>query len=76
MLSLPQDAMVAAWGGNKLGGHVEPEAERRLADNMAAATAIGLRGTPTFVWHKADGTEGRADGIPKDVDALVASIGR
>ena len=52
-----------------------PDADARLAANMQAAEGIGLRGTPTFVWRKADGTEGRADGIPGDLDALVASIG-
>lgn len=43
---------------------------------MAAVAAIGLRGTPTFVWRKADGTEGRTDGLPSDVDAFIASVGR
>lgn len=76
MLSLPQDAMVAAWDGNKLAGPAKPEADRRLAASMAASAAIGLRGTPTFVWRKTDGTEGREDGMPKDVDAFIASIGR
>ena len=76
MLSLPPDAMVAAWSSNKLGEQAEPAADQRLASNMAAVAAIGLRGTPTFVWRKADGTEGRADGLPNDVDALIASIGR
>ena len=76
MLSLSQEAMVAAWSDNKLGGQAEPVADQRLSNNMAAVAAIGLRGTPTFVWRKPDGTEGRADGLPNDVDALIASIGR
>jgi len=76
MLSLPPDAMVAAWGGNKLGDQAAPAADQRFSTNMAAVAAIGLRGTPTFVWRKMDGTEGRADGLPNDVDALIASIGK
>lgn len=76
MLSLPPDAMVPAWTSNKLGEQADPTADQRLSANMAAVTAIALKGTPTFVWRKADGTEGRADGLPNDVDALVASIGR
>lgn len=75
MLTLPRDAMVAAWGGNALGIQVEPAADDRLAANMLAAKAIGLRGTPTLVWRKVDGTEGRADGLPKDLGGLVASVG-
>ena len=59
-----------------LASRPSPVADQRLSANMAAVAAIGLRGTPTFVWRKADGTEGRADGLPNDVDALVASIGR
>ncbi len=75
MLSLPRDAMVAAWSGNKLPDAAEPSADLRLAANQAAAGIIGLRGTPTILWRKADGTEGRADGLPSNLDALVASIG-
>lgn len=74
MLSLPRDAMVAAWSGNKLANAAEPAADLRLSANQAAASTIGLRGTPTILWRKADGTEGRADGLPSNLDALVASI--
>ena len=76
MLSLAPDAMIPAWTSNKLGEQAEPTAELRLAGNMAAVAAIGLRGTPTFVWRKTDGTEGRTDGLPSDVDAFIASVGR
>lgn len=76
MLSLPQESMLSAWGSNTLGTQAEPVADGRLAGNMLAAKAIGLRGTPTLVWRKPDGTEGRADGLPKDLDGLIASIGR
>ena len=75
MLSLPADRMVAAWGSNGLDGPADPAADRRLAVNMATAQAIGLRGTPTFLWRRADGTEGRADGMPANIDALIASLG-
>ncbi len=75
MLSQPQDAMVRAWGANLLGDPAAPGADALLLANMQAAESIGLRGTPTFVWRKRDGSEGRADGIPGDLDALVASIG-
>ena len=75
MLSLPSDAMAAAWSGNRLDGPADPNADARLVANTQAAESIGLRGTPTFVWRKRDGSEGRADGIPGDLDALVASIG-
>ncbi len=76
MLSLSQEAMVVAWGGNTLGTEAELAADGRLAGNMLAARTIGLRGTPTLIWRKADGTEGRADGLPKDLDSLVASVRR
>lgn len=76
MLSLSQEAMVTAWSDNKLGEQALPVADQHLADNMAAVAAIRLRGTPTLVWRKVDGTEARADGLPNDVDALIASIGK
>lgn len=55
---------------------VAPDAARRLAQNMALAAAVRLTGTPTFLWRRADGGEGRADGLPDDAAALVASMGR
>jgi len=76
MLSLSQETMVAAWSDNKLGRQAEPAADQRLSNNMAVVATIGLRGTPTFVWRKPDGTEGRADGLPNDVDAFITSIER
>ena len=38
-----------------------------------AAAAIALRGTPTLIWRKADGTEGRVDGMPTNIEAVLAS---
>jgi thiol:disulfide interchange protein DsbG len=75
MLGMAPNAMVEAWRQNKMNGPAEPAADARLAANMAAAAAIGLRGTPTFLWRRADGTEGRSDGLPDQLDALIASLG-
>jgi thiol:disulfide interchange protein DsbG len=74
MLSRPVGEMVPAWSHNDLAGPPAAEASGRLQANLAAAGAIGLRGTPTFLWRRADGTEGRQDGLPSDVAALVASV--
>ena len=76
LLSLPATQIVEAWRNQMTTPlpPVGPEASIQLAKNMAAAEALRLRGTPTFVWEKADGTAGRADGIPNDLDALIASI--
>jgi len=76
MLGLPREQMVAAWAGNQLAGPVEAGAVASLQANMMAADRIGLVGTPTFIWRKADGSEGRADGIPADLEAMVASASR
>ena len=75
MLSKPEEQMVAAWEAGQLTGTAAPEGAAKLQANMAAARAIALRGTPTFIWRKADGTEGRADGVPSDLGALIASMG-
>ncbi|RYH14571.1 MAG: hypothetical protein EON57_00305 [Alphaproteobacteria bacterium] len=74
MLSRPGEQMVAAWSRGDLRGPPAADAAARLQSNMEAARAIGLRGTPTLVWRRPDGTEGRQDGMPSDVDALVASM--
>jgi len=76
MLSLPREQMVEAWAGNQLVGLVEAGAGASLQANMMAADRIGLVGTPTFIWRKADGSEGRADGIPADLEAMIASASR
>ena len=75
MLSKPGDQMVTAWSRGDLGGAPLPEAAARLQANMAAAQAIRLEGTPTLIWRKADGSEGRSDGLPGDLDAVLASLG-
>ena len=74
MLSLPPEQMAVAWTGNRLpSGQPDLAAITKLNGNMLAADQIRLLGTPTFIWRKADGSEGRADGIPADLDAMVAS---
>lgn len=76
LLTFSPDDLVAAWTARRFDVAAGPEAQARLARNAAVAAAIGLRGTPTFVWRKADGTEARADGLPDDLGALVASVAR
>ncbi len=76
MLGLPREQMVAAWAENRLTGPAEPGTVASLQANMGAADRIELKGTPTFIWRKADGSEGRADGLPADLEAMVASASR
>ena len=75
LLSKPADQLASAWQAGSLNDPPSPEAADRLRANMAIAEAIHLNGTPTFIWRKTDGTEGRIDGVPTSVEALVASIG-
>ena len=73
MLSHSAEGMVAAWSRGDLRSAPSPEAPGRLRENTAAAAAIALRGTPTLIWRKADGTEGRVDGMPTNIEAVLAS---
>jgi len=75
LLSKPADQLAAAWQAGRVDDPPGPFASDRLNANMAIAHAIGLQGTPTLLWKKTDGTEGRIDGLPSDVQALLASIG-
>jgi thiol:disulfide interchange protein DsbG len=75
LLSDPSDRLVAAWETGGVDNSPSADAAQRLRQNMAIATAIGLKGTPTFVWRKPDGSEGRIDGLPGSVEALIASVG-
>ena len=75
LLSKLTDQIVSAWQARDTGNPALPDAAKRLQVNMQVAEAIGVRGTPTFVWQKADGTEGRVDGMPDSMPALVASLG-
>jgi hypothetical protein len=75
LLSKPGDQLVSAWQAGSVYDAPSPAAAERLRANMAIAQAIGLKGTPTFIWRRLDGTEGRIDGIPASIDALVSSVG-
>ena len=75
LLSKPADQILAAWQVGDVAGPITSEAPARLRQNMAIADAIGMKGTPTFIWRKTDGTIGRIDGVPSDIASLVASIG-
>ena len=74
MLSQPMNSMVQAWQDHQLTGSPDPAAIVKLASNMATADALHLKGTPTFIWRRADGTEGMSAGVPADLDTLLASI--
>lgn len=76
MVSEPQGRMVADWVAGSLTGMPAADAGALLGRNMAIAGALHLRGTPTFIWRAADGSVGRADGIPPDLNAVIASIGK
>jgi thiol:disulfide interchange protein DsbG len=75
MLSKPADQMALAWMRGDLNGAAAAESAPKLSANMAAAEAIGLRGTPTLIWRKANGSEGRLDGLPDDWTAVISSMG-
>jgi thiol:disulfide interchange protein DsbG len=76
LIEAPSGQMVQAWESGSRPDGSSADGERRLRGNMDVAAAIGLRGTPTFLWRKADGTEGRLDGLPDNFSALIASMGR
>ncbi len=75
LLSKSADEMITTWAHGDFKGPAGTEAESRLRVNMAASEAIGLRGTPTVIWRKADGSQGRIDGLPEDWNAVIASMG-
>ena len=75
LLSDPPEQIVTAW---ETGSETNPPSDTaadKLKNNMLIAQAIGLRATPTFLWRKADGSEGQLVGVPQDVEAFVAAIG-
>jgi thiol:disulfide interchange protein DsbG len=74
MVSQPPAEMVADW----ILGLPEAAAQGaadKLSANMALAQALGLKGTPTFVWQGRDGSLSRMDGMPPDLGVMIASIG-
>ncbi len=74
MLSKGTEQMVNAWTTNALSGEADATSVAALQANMAVSEALALRGTPTFYWRKADGSEGRQEGLPNDIGAMIASI--
>jgi hypothetical protein len=74
MVSEPPDQMVADWVNGTLIGSPPSTASDLLSKNMAIASALHLRGTPTMIWQNTDGSTGRADGIPPDLASVLSSI--
>jgi thiol:disulfide interchange protein DsbG len=74
LLSKGAGELATAWEHQDFRSPGSPEAAARLRTNMGAAQSIGLRGTPTMIWRKSDGSEGRVDGLPADWKELIASI--
>jgi len=75
LLSKPAGQIASAWQSRDLNNAPVAEAMQRLQLNMQVADALRVTGTPTFVWRKPDGSEGRIDGMPESVPSLVASLG-
>ena len=75
LISAGRDGMVQAWETDHMPDGEGPEVSSKLDGNMQAAAAAQVRGTPTFVWRKPDGSEGRVDGTPNNVGAMIAAIG-
>jgi thiol:disulfide interchange protein DsbG len=74
LLSQKPDQMAEAWDHQNFRIAVSESAPALLEKNNRMAEEIGLRGTPTLVWRKADGSAGEIDGIPKNWDALIAEV--
>ncbi len=74
LLSDPPDQIVGAWQSGSENNTPDPNAQNRLATNMAIAQAVGLKGTPMFWWQKSDGTSSHLDGLPPDLVAFVAGL--
>jgi thiol:disulfide interchange protein DsbG len=74
LLSKSPDEIVKAWMARDYSGSNGAEAEARLKKNMSVGHAIGVKGTPTFLWKGPDGSEGRLDGLPEDWKPVLAAI--
>ncbi|MGC9271635.1 hypothetical protein [Acidiphilium sp.] len=75
MLSQPARQMAADWIDRGLAGEqASPGASAKLAYNMSLARAIDLKGTPTLLWHEANGSVGRSNGLPSHLTDFIASI--
>jgi protein-disulfide isomerase len=73
LLSQNPARMAEAWDHQSFRAP-SPEALALLQKNNRIAEEIGLKGTPTLIWRKADGTAGEIDGIPKSWEALIAEV--
>jgi protein-disulfide isomerase len=76
LLSQDPGHMAEAWDERRFRGRPSAEAPGLLQKNNRIAEDIGLKGTPTMVWRKADGTAGEIDGVPKSWEALIAEVER
>ncbi|GBQ43427.1 hypothetical protein AA19596_2502 [Acetobacter fabarum DSM 19596] len=52
------------------------EAALHLQQNMAVANAIGVPGTPTFIWRDKAGATHVTEGLPGDVEQRIRELGR
>ena len=74
LLSNPLERMAELWAERNFGAQPSVEATAKLQTNGLIAEGINLTGTPTFIFRKPDGSEGRLDGLPVDTNALVAEV--
>jgi thiol:disulfide interchange protein DsbG len=74
LLSNPLEHMASLWMQRNFGGQPTAEAAAKLQKNGQISEAIKLTGTPTFLFRKPDGSEGRLDGMPTDIKALLAEV--
>jgi thiol:disulfide interchange protein DsbG len=74
LLSQNPAQMVEAWDHQNFRLAPSESAPALLEKNNRIAEEIGLHGTPTLVWRKADGSASEIDGIPKNWDALIADV--
>src|SRR5580704_1797395 len=74
LLSQDPARMAEAWDHQSFRAPSSQEAPALLQKNNGIAEEIGLKGTPTLIWRKADGITGEIDGIPKNWEALIAEV--
>ncbi|WP_072572659.1 DsbA family protein [Granulibacter bethesdensis] len=80
LLSASAAEMGDTWRRISNLGHAEPDhtpndtAQAALTLNLAAAHAIQMRGTPTFVWKDRLGVSRKEAGVPDDINQFLASL--
>jgi thiol:disulfide interchange protein DsbG len=74
LLSQDSARMAEAWDHQNFRTQPSQDAPRLLQSNNAIAEQIGLKGTPTLIWRKTDGSTGELDGVPKNWDTLIAEV--